>query len=347
MNNTDASSFLSKDNVEMIWELIVDEEFTRNKTEKQMQDLQIFFITEIREFYEREKSRARDLMSLNKMFIENILQKLSNPVEPTIKLREPLREPLRQQLVTAEDIQSSRMNEFEKQFAERQNEFSRSMALNVPEKPAFNDEMDKPIGEMEDLIARTLAQRNFDIEQIQQNVDKEKVKGFLTSQETSIKSEKGETQKNAQQILRPAYNIDKNEVKYIQIGQEELPQLNEVIDLQRVASERRQVSWADQENIKLTVGGEQQQQQQQQEKPDIFSKLKMKARENPSLSPFVNTLETDLKTHGSNNDEELKMLSRKVDDLNSKVDAIFDFIRNTNTNANTNAIKNKIDEITI
>ena len=342
MNNTDANSFLSKDNVEMIWELIVDEEFTRNKTEKQMQDMQIFFITEIREFYEREKSRARDLMSLNKMFIENILQKLSNPVEPTIKLREPLREPLRQQLVTAEDIQSSRMNEFEKQFAERQNEFSRSMALNVPEKPAFNDEMDKPIGEMEDLIARTLAQRNFDIEQIQQNVDKEKVKGFLTSQETSIKSEKGETNKTMQQIFKPAYNIDKNEVKYIQIGQEELPQLNEVIDLQRVASERRQVSWADQENIKLTVGGEQQQ-QQQQEKSDIFSKLKMKARENPSLSPFVNTLETDLKTPGSNNDEELKMLSRKVDDLNSKVDAIFDFIRN----ANTNTIKNKIDEITI
>jgi len=344
MNNTDASSFLSKDNVEMIWELIVDEEFTRNKTEKQMQDMQTFFITEIREFYEREKSRARDLMSLNKMFIENILQKLSNPVEPTIRLREalrePLKEPLRQQLVTAEDIQSSRMNEFEKQFAERQNEFSRSMALNVPEKPAFNDEMDKPIGEMEDLIARTLAQRNFDIDQIQQNVDKEKVKSFLTSQETSIKSEKGETQKNAQQILRPAYNIDKNEVKYIQIGQEELPQLNEVIDLQRVASERRQVSWADQENIKLTIGGEQQPQQ-----VDIFSKLKMKARENPSLSPLGNTLETYLKTPGSNNDEELKMLSRKVDDLTSKVDAIFDFIRNTNTNTNT--IKNKIDESTI
>ena len=338
MNNTDASSFLSKDNVEMIWELIVDEEFTRNKTEKQMQDLQIFFITEIREFYEREKSRARDLMSLNKMFIENILQKLSNPVEPTIKLREPLREPLRQQLVTAEDIQSSRMNEFEKQFAERQNEFSRSMALNVPEKPAFNDEMDKPIGEMEDLIARTLAQRNFDIEQIQQNVDKEKVKSFLTSQETSIKSEKGEMQKNVQQILKSTYNIDKNEVKYIQIGEEELPQLNEVIDLQRVVSERRQVSWADQENIKLTIGGEQQQQQQQQEKSDIFSKLKMKARENTDLSPLGNTLETNLKTPGSNkNDEDFKILSRKVDDLSSKVDAIFDFIRNANTNTNTNA----------
>ena len=205
------------------------------------------------------------------------------------------------------------------------------MTLHVPEKPAFNDELDKPIGEMEDLIARTLAQRNFDIEQIQQNVDKEKVKSFLTSQDTSIKSEKGETRKNMQQILKPAYNVGENEVKYIQIGKEELPQLSEVIDLQKAMSERRQVSWADEENIKLTIGGEQ---TQQEEKPSIFSKLKMKAREkDPSLSPFGNTLETNLKP--ASYDTELKMLSKKVDDLSSKVDAIFDFIINSN--------KNKID----
>jgi hypothetical protein len=337
MNNTDATSFLSKANVEMIWELIVDEEFTQNprREERQMMDMQNFYITDIREFYEREKSRGWDLMSLNKMFIENILQKLSNPQPQAIKLREPTIELKKPQVVTAEDIQASRMNEFEKQFAERQNEFSRAMTMHVPEKPAFNDELDKPIGEMEDLIARTLAQRNFDIEQIQQNVDKEKVKSFLTSQDTSIKSEKGETRKNMQQILKPAYNVGENEVKYIQIGQEELPQLNEVIDLQKAANERRQVSWADEENIKLTIGGEQ---TQQEEKPSIFSKLKMKAREkDPSLSPFGNALETNLKP--ASYDTELKMLYKKVDDLSSKVDAIFDFIRNSN--------KNKIDENSI
>jgi hypothetical protein len=333
MNNMDANSFLSKDNVEMIWELIVDEEFTEDKTEQQMMEMQNFFITNIRDFYEREKSRGQDLMSLNKMFIEDVLQKLSNP---TLQQNaQALEVKLREKAVTAEDIQASRMNEFEKQFAERQNEFSRAMTLNVPEKPSFNDEMDKPIGEMEDLIARTLAQRNFDIEQIQQNVDREKVKTFLQSQETSIKSEKGETRKNMQQILKPAYNVEKNEVKYIKISEEELPQLNEVIDLQKVVNERRQVSWADEENIKLTIGGDQ---QQQKEKPSIFSKLKMRVREKTgeaSLSPFENVLETNLK---ATKDEELKALSKKVDDLSSKVDAIFEFIKNTNANIN------KIDE---
>ena len=126
MDNSDANSFLSKDNVEMIWELIVDEDFTQNKTERQMMDMQNFFIKDIRDFYDRENTRGRDLMSLNKMFIENILQKLSNPQPQAIKLREPTIE-LKKQVVTAEDIQASRMNEFEKQFAERQNEFSRAM----------------------------------------------------------------------------------------------------------------------------------------------------------------------------------------------------------------------------
>jgi hypothetical protein len=254
----------------------------------------------------------------------------------------PAKEQKEKSVITAEDIQASRMNEFEKQFAKKQSEFSNAMTLQVPEKPTFTDEMDKPIGEMEDLIARTLAQRNFDIEQIQQNVDREKVKSFLQSQETSIKSEKGETQKVIQQILKPAYNVSESEVKYIQIGQEELllPKISEVIDLQKTNNERRQVSWADEENVKLTISDT-------KEKPSIFSKLKLKPRVGEgSLSPFENVLETELKPTA---DEELKALSKKVDDLSSKVDAIFEFIKNTNANANANANTNinKIDENTV
>ena len=255
---------------------------------------------------------------MNKQFIEIMLQKMSNPM-----ISQPLEQSVKM-AITAEDIQTSRMNEFEKQFAERQNEFSRAMTLKVPEKPAFNDELDKPIGEMEDLIARTLAQRNFDIEQIQQNINKEKVKTFLQSQETSIKNEKLETQKNMQQILNPVYNVSENEVKYIKIGSEDLPQINDAIDIQRSQNiEKRQVSWADEENIKLTIGGS--------VEPNIFSKLKMKPREKttlPSLNPFLNVLEEDLKP--SDYAEELKNVHKKIHDLNSKIEELFEFIKNKN-----------------
>jgi hypothetical protein len=333
-NKNEGDSFLSRENVEMIWELIADEDIVRNVNGQEMVNMQKLFLNDIRQFYQRENGSSKDLMNMNKQFIEIMLQKMAKPT-----INKPLEASVKM-AITAEDIQTSRMNEFEKQFAERQNEFSRAMTLKVPEKPEFGDEIDKPIGEMEDLIARTLAQRNFDIEQIQQNINKEQVKTFLQSQETSIKNEKLETQKTMQQIItprqqeQPMYNVDKNEVKYIQIGQEELPQLNEVIDLQRTVNERRQVSWADEENIKLTMGGE------QEEKPSIFSKLKMKSRENGggSLSPFESYLETGLKTT-TNFNEEFKTLSRKVDDLNSKVDAIFEFIKKSN--------KIKIDETLI
>jgi hypothetical protein len=318
MNRDVDESFLSKENVEMIWELIADEDIMRNITGQQTTDIQKLFLSNIRQFYQRENGSNKDLMDMNKQFIEIMLEKMSR--EPTVKAP-----------ITSEDIQSSRMNEFEKQLANKQNEFSNAMTTKVPEKPKFGDELDRPIGEMEDLIARTLAQRNFDIEQIQQNINKDQVKTFLKSEETSIKSEKFETQPGGtrQQVLNPVYNVSDTEVKYIKIGSEELPNINDVIDIQKPQSgERRQVSWADEGNIKLNIRNV------EDERPNIFSKLKMKPREKPgasSLSPFLNVLEDGLKTNNEiNYEEELRSVNRKIDDLSIKIDELFDFIKNKN-----------------
>ena len=64
------------------------------------------------------------------------------------------------------------------------------MTTEKPSELNFSDVKDKPIGsEMEQLIANTLKQRNFDIEQIHNqntNIDT----NWLTSKETSLKSEK-------------------------------------------------------------------------------------------------------------------------------------------------------------
>jgi len=318
MNRDVDDSFLSKDNVEMIWELIADEDIMRNITGEQTVDIQKIFINDIRQFYQRENGSNKDLMEMNKQFIEIMLQKMSR--ESSVKAP-----------ITVEDIQSSRMNEFEKQLANKQNEFSSAMTTRVPEKPKFDDELDRPISEMEDLIARTLAQRNFDIEQIQQNINKEQVKTFLKSEETSIKSEKFETQRGGtkQQVLNPMYNISDNEVKYIKIGSEELPNINELIEMDKPQNgERRQVSWADEGNIKLDIRSV------EDEKPSIFSKLKMKPREKsgaPALSPFLNVLEEGLKPENNiNYEEELRSVNRKIDELSIKTDELFDFIKNKN-----------------
>jgi hypothetical protein len=320
MNKEVNESFLSKENVEMIWELIADEDIMRNITRQQSEDMQKLFLNDIRQFYQREKLSNKDLMNMNKQFIEIMLPKMSRPI-----VSQPRESPTKV-AITAEDIQLSRMSEFENQLANRQNEFSSAMTMKVPEKPKFDDELDRPISEMEDLIARTLAQRNFDIEQIQQNINKEQVKTFLKSEETSIKSEKLETRKNMQQqISGPIYNIDENEVKYIKISSEDIPHINDVIDIQKSQNiERRQVSWADEENIKLNIisGGDSRQ--------NIFSKLKMKAVA-PSLSPFLNVLDEGLKpVNDTNYEEEFKNIHKRISDLSVKIDEMFDFIKNKN-----------------
>ena len=94
--------------------------------------------------------------------------------------------------ITAEELHAERIGEFEKQLSQKQNEFSSLMIQEKPEELNFSDVKDSPIGsEMEQLIARTLQQRNFDIEQIHsQNTSTPTSTSWLSSKETSLKAEK-------------------------------------------------------------------------------------------------------------------------------------------------------------
>ena len=238
--------------------------------------------------------------------------------------------------VTAEDIQATRMSDFEKQFQQKQTEFSSAMTMQVPDKPKFNDEADHPISEMEDLIARTLAQRNFDIDQIHQNLDREKGEGFLKSQETSLKSEKNISKSS---INTNTYNKVQNEVKYIKIGSEDLPQLAETIELGIDHYGKKNVSWAndrvrpddngrriEEENIKISIDTS--------EKPNIFSRLKMKPEPEVSLSPFENTISDNLKNDKL--DRIFDKINFNINLISSKLDLIMNIISIPNVNPNVN-----------
>ena len=92
--------------------------------------------------------------------------------------------------ITAEELHAERVGEFEKQLSQKQNEFNSLMIQEIPQEVNFSDVKDSPIGsEMEQLIANTLKQRNFDIEQIH-NANTNNDSTWLTSTETSLKSEK-------------------------------------------------------------------------------------------------------------------------------------------------------------
>jgi hypothetical protein len=166
--------------------------------------------------------------------------------------------------VTAKDIQNARQSEFDHELSQAKDQFLKAMALPIPEKPSFSEEMDKPIGEMEDLIARTLAQRNFDLEQLQNSaVDKQRVDRFLSSQQTSVK--------NPEAKKGPVYNVSSDEVKFIQIGTE-LPFGLEGMTTSIESPEKKHITWADESSS------------------NIFSKLKPRVPDEKEDTDMLKTL---------------------------------------------------------
>jgi len=120
------------------------------------------------------------------------------------------------------------------------------MVQPVPNTIDFKEKGDEPIGEMEKLIAETIAQRNFEINQLQ-NPNKEEAEKWLQSVKTSSSKE------------------DPTGIKYIKIGE---PISNKPEPIVELPSPKKQLSWApqleedDDNNIQLNVSD------------SIFSKLK-------------------------------------------------------------------------
>jgi hypothetical protein len=160
--------FLAKGNIDILWEIIREQLPSIN---------QQLFIKYIHLFEEREKSSGKTLYQLNTTFITTIIkdmemkqqqQQQQQQDQGPIKLK--IQDTPTNYSITAEELHTERMDSFSKEFNKKQNEFTSMMTLNKPAVPNFTDTsgQDEPkIGaEMENLIAQTLAQRNFDIEQI-------------------------------------------------------------------------------------------------------------------------------------------------------------------------------------
>lgn len=190
--------FLSQPNVEMLWEVLMDEDVLKNKPNEIITQINQVFHKNIRPFYDSERKNTNNLMELNKKFIGLIIsfvnKKYSTIQTPAQPQPQSHPQAQREQYVTHEDIQANRMSQFESQYNLKQQEFKKAMSLPVPETPKFSDKIDEPLGEMEVVLKRTMAQRNYDIEQLNKNnpntLTPNQIENFLKPQETSIKNEK-------------------------------------------------------------------------------------------------------------------------------------------------------------
>jgi hypothetical protein len=270
------SVFLTKDNVDLLWEIIMEEDFTKQHIpNEQMNHFRNYFIVQIKEFHNVTAKLNIPLVQINKQFISNFMMVLASQQSTTTPKRVNMgnananananANPNSQiaqnkQLYTSQEIQAERKTQFENDLTRKQGEFTRAMTVPVPEIPNFSEELDKPIGSaMDDLIAKTLAERNYDIQLIQKQ----------NPPPPSIETKPKERQ-NEQQF------------KYIKIGEEVKGTVMTPIDVNEVFSEISGISGK--HGMKNVSWGENEYQEYKQssnlEEPgftNLFSKLKQKS----------------------------------------------------------------------
>jgi hypothetical protein len=320
--------FIITENIEMIWEIVLDDIKPRLKSQEQFTQARGFFINQARLFFEREKNAQQNLMEMNKKFISLIMNSF-NPQQQQQQQHSANNPPQSKQLFKAEDIQAERLNAFERGLADKKNDFMTAMSVPVPETPRFSDNTtDEPIGgAMGELIARTLAQRNFDVESIHKATNKEDVEKWLKPAETSVKMEKvQQSQQSTSQLeeKQKQYQYNQPAPRFIQIG-EELPVLPVV---------KKQITWGENQEYDTFINTSEIQLEineissrlSEDNNPNIFSRLK----QIKEVSSLKEEETVELKN-------EIKVMGEKIFNLEDKMNQILELLKNKiELNSNNN-----------
>jgi hypothetical protein len=245
----------------MLWEVLIDEESIMK--DKRTQET---FVKTLPEFYEREKSKPQTtLIGLNKQFISLMLNLLRQAPPPQVARTIP---PAKKISITQEELQNDRAANFEQELNKKQQEFTSAMAVPVPTTPVFTDNTkDVPLTEMNLIIQRTIAERNFELDQFYKSTNKTDAENWLKSAPTSIKEEKAVQKASVMKTIK----IEKNDLN-IPIPTEEL---NDSVSA-------KQISWGDNTTI------------EHNDSPpptdSIFSKLKKTSAPAPTPTMDIQTL---------------------------------------------------------
>ncbi len=237
------TSFLNKQNIELLWDVLLDELNVNKSNTVLIQNIKLVFDKNIGLFSSKLNPKI-SIMVANKHFLSQMviaINKLFPKEQPKlIKISdEEVLEPYK-----IEDIQTARKQEFESQYELRKNDFDSFM--NTPKPKEINlsyNISEEKITSMDSLVADKMAERERDI-LISPDPNAQK---WLQSFETSVKPQQQDN------------NINKNtnsgqRLKHIQIDNTNNISLN-------ISEKPKKVTWNDENETNLSV-------------TNIFSKLK-------------------------------------------------------------------------
>ena len=325
------NDFLKGENIKMIWDVIYDEQIVNYNSKDILQQINTIFSSNIKPFFESEKDQFTNLMEMNKKYIQFICNFIQQkfPVRQQLQMQ---KKPVEKELITYEDLQADRVSQFEKDYTQRQQEFTNAMSFPVPPTPKFNDNLDGPYGEIDVAMKRVIEERNYEMQQYNNAIDKNQVNHFLKPQETSVKIEKVNKNKEVERNMESS-------IKYIKIEKDNIEDniiQNQAIDLNQGQNMRqsmnptsilkKQISWEDNSNSNSNIRLNMVTEEKDATEINIFKKLKI-------LQPLKEEEERNIKTQNETYiqlEEKVNKINEKVDSLTSSISLILEIL-NSNT----------------
>lgn len=311
-----AENFLSTENTDLLWEVLADDESV-----PKTRDTQETFVWLLPRFHASHQKSKIDLINLNKLFIGEMMEKLNENIFKTSPSRgNP------QQLITAEDLKSDRLSEFDKEYKQKESDFQEAMKLPIPEEPNFKDDIDdKPLGDVSKEIEKMMKERNLEINNIQKEHNVKKAEQWISPSKTSLREQKDYEQNQ------------NNNLKYIKIDKDELKltvqstNLDEELSPSDSVTETnipKSVSWDD--NLTINISKDSSPlPESKKNSVSIFSKLKPSNEiktETPSESFSIQENESNHTTSPTDNQTDtekiLSFLTKRFNDLEEKIDKL-------------------------
>jgi hypothetical protein len=299
--------FNKKDNIQMLWDVVSDEDIFKFLSPDIQSKIYNVFINNIQGFFQIEKTKTNaSLVEMNKKYILLILNhiKQTYSYQPSkIKIHN---DPPVKELITYEEIQNDRKSQFDKDLSKRQEEFEDFMSIKSPPVPEFADPVgktDKPIKEMDKILKDMLAQRNYEVEQINKsynniiNSNDSQVDNWLKPQETSLKSEKF-------QEIKSEEPQNYSRFKFLNEIEPGLSNIN--------PTPKKNVSFTNNDQVN-TFNSEPV--YEEEEENNLFSKLKKINKKEENITLKIQ--EKDL-----NEEDRLTKLERNMKNLDEKMDKI-------------------------
>jgi hypothetical protein len=252
------------------------------------------------------------LMNLNKIFLTQIVAAV-NRLFPNINQQPPVKlinisdEVVSSEPYKVEDIHNARQTEFETQVNQRRNDFENLVTVKKPKELDFSDKAEtSKIKEMEALIAETIAKRNFDIEQINTNMN----------MSANVNTDTGQTPDEWLKPNNTSLRVEKQQPQQENVTSQRKHKYVNVNDLEKEPSlivPSKKVSFNEGNNVTMTI--EEYMEPQAQEviniPTNIFNKLKKMPE--PIKTPEPN-------------------MQLQINDMNKKIDTLFAMMTELSSN---------------